>query len=112
MVLRASAEAIGVQVDVRSITDPAIDSLIEGGDSLIGLVDAVLGREEMARTAAAEGIASMLGQEALVDAAGVIATFSMMNRIANATGMPVGRVSLQRGEEFRALTGIDRFRHD
>jgi len=70
MALRASAEAIGVQVDVRSITDPAIDSLLEGGDVLIGLVNAVLGRDEMARTAVAGGIVSMLGQEALVDAAG------------------------------------------
>ena len=112
MMLRASVEAMGARVDVRAITDPAIDPLIEGGIALVGFVDAVLGGDDVARSVTAGAIRSTLGPEALVDAAGVIATFSMMNRIAGATGMPVGRGAIERTEELRRLTGIDRFRHD
>ena len=112
MMLRASVEAIGGEIDVRAITDPTVDSLVEGGDLLIGIVDATLSGDELFRITAADGIKSKLGPEALIDTAGVIATFSMMNRIADATGTPVGRGALQRTEDFRSLTGVDRFRHD
>jgi len=111
MMLRASIEAIGAEVDVRAITDPSVDSLVDGGALLLGFVDAVSGGDELVRGAAAAALASGLGDAALVDAAGAIGTFAMMNRIADATGMPVGRGSLRRSEEFRALTGVDRFRH-
>lgn len=112
MMLRASVEAMGGKVDVRAITDPSVDPLVEGGLALIGFVDAVLGGQETARAISAETIRSTLGPGGLVDAAGVIGTFSMMNRIADATGMPVGRGAIERTEDLRRLTGIDRFRHD
>jgi hypothetical protein len=35
-----------------------------------------------------------------------------MNRIAEGTGMPVGKGSLARTEEWRSLLGLDRYRHD
>jgi len=112
MMLRASIEAIGAEVDVRAITDPEVDSLVEGGDLLIGMVDATLSGDLSVRSRVASGVQAMLGPEALVDAAGVIATFSMMNRIADATGMPVGKGALQRTEDFRASAGIDRFHRE
>jgi len=111
MMLRASIEAIGAEVDVRAIADPSVDSLVDGGALLLGFVDAVSAGEQRVRGTAAAALAAGLGDAALVDAAGAIGTFAMMNRIADATGMPVGKGSLLRSEEFRALTGVDRFRH-
>lgn len=110
--LRASVEAMAGTVDVRAITDPSVDPLIEGGTVLIAFVDAVLADDDLARSRGAEAVRSTLGPEGLVDASGVIATFSMMNRIADATGMPVGRGAIERTEDLRRRTGIDRFRHD
>ena len=110
--LRGSVEAIGGRVDVRAITDPAVDPLIEGGIELVAFTDAVLIGDERDRSDAARAVSDGLGPAALCDAAGVVATFEMMNRIAEATGMPVTRSQIDATTEFRQLTGIDAFRHD
>ncbi len=109
LMLRASAEATDTPLDPRFVTDRTIDPLIPGGVALLDFVDAVLGDGpvEFSRRAVIE----LLGEEGLVDAAGVVANFEMMNRIADGTGMPVGGGSLASTEKFRVLTGIDRFHH-
>jgi hypothetical protein len=52
-----------------------------------------------------------VGEAGLIGAAGVIANFSMMNRIADATGMPTGRGTLARTADVCAALGLDRFMH-
>ncbi len=64
---------------------------------LIGFVDAVLRNDEVAVARAL--LHRALGPDAVVDASGVIANFEMMNRIAEGTGIPVGKGSLERSEE-------------
>ena len=96
-------------LDPRAITDPSIDPLVEGGAPLIGFVDAVLGGGDVDGPRALLG--SALGSDAVVDASGTIANFEMMNRIAEGTGMPVGKGSLARTEEWRSLVGLDQYRH-
>jgi len=108
--LRASSEATDVPLDPRAITDASIDPLTDGGSHLIGFVDAVLVGGDVEGTRAL--LESTLGPDAIVDASGVIANFEMMNRIAEGAGMPVGKGSLARTEEWRSLVGLDRFRHD
>lgn len=78
---------------------------------LLDFVDAVLTGEESARSDARSRVLDSLGPTGLVDACGVIANFEMMNRIADATGMPVGKGTLKRSAEWRGLLGLDRFRH-
>jgi len=109
MALRASAEIGSQSVDLRSVTDRTIDPGIAGGAELVDLVDAVLLRGDAA--AARTAVLDALGSEALVDAAGVIGNFQMMNRVAEGTGMPVGSGSLARTEALRSRLGLDRFRH-
>jgi len=108
--LRASSEVTNAPLDPRAITDPSVDPLLEGGRILIRFVDAVLGSDDPAD--ARSLLAESMGPAAVVDAAGVVANFEMMNRIAEGTGMPVGKGSLARTEEWRALIGLDRYRHD
>jgi hypothetical protein len=107
--LRASSETQGEALDARAITDPSIDPLVEGGRRLIGFVDAVLGGGDVADSRASLGRA--LGSDAVVDASATIANFEMMNRVAEGTGMPVGKGSLARTEEWRSLIGLDRYLH-
>jgi hypothetical protein len=104
-----SAENQGITWDPRSITDPNVDPLLDGGRELVALVDAAHGSDEFALTSALAALRDTLGDEATVDAAGVIGNFNQMNRLADATGMPVGPGSMRRSEELRAATGIERF---
>lgn len=110
--LRASVEATGVQLDPTAITDRSRDPLLPGGEALLDLVDAVLAGDDEARERARRDVRNQLGDDGLVDAAGVIGNFEMMNRVADATGMPVGKGSLARSEEWRARLGLDRYRHE
>ena len=110
MMLRASSEAFGYETDLRAVTNPSVDSGIPYGDLLIRFVDAALIDRDP--TASRASIVDEMGESALVEVAGVIGNFSMMNRIADATGMPVGKGSLARTADVRTLLGLDRFLHE
>lgn len=109
--LRASAEATTTPLDPRAITDRSVDPLLPGGRLLLDLVDAVLLGSALDREVVRPAVLGELGPTGLVDAAAVIANFAMMNRIADATGMPVGKGTLERTAGWRRLIGIDRFNH-
>jgi hypothetical protein len=109
--LRASAEVTTTPLDARAIVDRSFDPLLPHGAALLDFVDAVLIEEDAGLDAARAAVLEALGPTGLVDAAGVIGNFEMMNRIADATGMPVGKGTLKRTAEWRALIGIDRFNH-
>ena len=109
--LRASAEVTTTPLDPRSITDRSVDPLLPDGVVLLDFVDAVLGGDEPGRTRARTVLRDAVGPTGLVDASGVIANFEMMNRIADATGMPVGKGTLKRTSEWRKLIGIDSLNH-
>lgn len=105
-----SANTTGTPVNLEAVTDPEADPLIPGGTELVRFVDAVL-RRPAARAVAADAVVDRLGAGALVGAASVIANFQMMNRVADGTGMPVGRGSRIRNAELIARLGLDRFDH-
>lgn len=109
--LRASAAATSQPLDARAITDPAVDPLLPAGRLLLAFVGAVLGPAAPLGDATRRALLAELGASGLVDAAGVIANFQMMNRIADATGMPVGKGTLKRTREWRELLGLDRYQH-
>ena len=109
--LRASASVISIDLEPRAITDRSLDPLVPHGSVLLDLVDAVLTGTSEHKALARSRVIDAVGQTGLVDAAAVIANFEMMNRIADATGMPVGKGTLRRTAEWRALIDIDRFNH-
>lgn len=110
MMLRESSKIFGYETDLRAVTDPSVASMVPDGNILIEFVDAVLIHEDS--TTQRASIVGQMGEDALVETAGVIGNFSMMNRIADATGMPVGKGSLAQTVDVRELLGLDRFRHD
>lgn len=109
--LRASAEATITPLEPRAITDRSLDPLIPHGAVLLDFVDAVLLETTEERVAQRNRVLDDLGEAALVDASGVIGNFQMMNRIADATGMPVGKGTLKRTAEWRELLDLDKFNH-
>ena len=106
-----SSEINQTPVDIRAITDSSIDPLTPGGVALLRFVDATLARSTVAISAAAEIVSAELGPVALVDAAGVIGNFQMMNRVADGTGMPVGPGSRKRHADLIDQLGLERFDH-
>ena len=109
--LRASAQVTTTPLEPRAITDRSLDPLLPHGMALLDFVDALLMRSEPDLTQAREKLLEDMGPASLVDAAAVVGNFQMMNRIADATGMPVGKGTLKRTKEWRELLGLDRFIH-
>jgi hypothetical protein len=58
---------------------------------------------------ARRSILDIMGAEALVDCAGVIALFEAIDRVADATGQPVETEMVERSAPIRAQLGIDAF---
>ena len=107
-----SAEKTNTPLDLRSVTDRTVDSLLPGGAALLRLVDAVVMRSVGDIAPRANDVNEELGRAGLVDAAGVIGNFQMMNRVADGTGMPVTRGARIRNAEIIDLLGLERFDHE
>jgi hypothetical protein len=106
--LRWSAQTTDVPVDLQAVVDPRIDPLLPAGRELVAFVDSVLAEPE---PSAARALIDAQGEPALVAAASVIANFQMMNIVADATGMPVGKGSRLRNADLIEELGLGRFDH-
>jgi hypothetical protein len=87
--LRASAHTTGQSIDLRAITDRAPDAQLNAASELLGFVTALIGdddRLEEERTL----LDAAAGPHAVVRAAAVAGNFQMMNRLVDATGVPIG----------------------
>lgn len=104
--LRESCLAAGIPVNLAAVTDPTVDPLVPSGSSLIELTEAAIVGTEDEMATARESVLAELGWAAFVDAAAVVATFEMMNRVADATGIAMGRGRLASTAEVRRLAGI------
>lgn len=54
-------------------------------------------------------VVDALGPEALVDSCGVAATFNAIDRVADATGIPIDEKRIAVTADLRDRLGIDRF---
>lgn len=109
--LRASATASGTRVDPRAITDAeAGDGGVAHGRLLTGFAAAVLMGGETELAVVREQVRGILGDAALVDAAAVIANYSALDRVADATGIPLEPDKEAGTVQLRAELGIDGFR--
>ena len=107
--LRAGAQAFEYPVDIRAIADPSIDIGVPGGGALMALVDAVMGVSDESPDAARQRIVDELDEPSLFDAATVYGNFEMMNRVAEATGIPIPQQAIDRERETVEALGLDRF---
>ena len=106
--LRASAASFTYPLDIEAVRDPSIPSGVPGGNLLLRFVDALLVGIEPAEHAR-ELIVNDLGPEALVDAASVFGNFSMMNRIAEGSGIPIAAAAVERERALIDTLGLAGF---
>ncbi len=88
--LRVSSEFKGEKVDLRSVTKGSdVQSGVPCQDELIKFAEVALGDDDEEITRAREALRVKMGDAAAVDAAGVIANFQRMVRIADGAGIPL-----------------------
>ena len=86
------------------------DSGIPDGGILMEYAEAVLGDDAQRLNIARKTVIATLGEKACIDAAGVVATFNAIDRVADATGIPLEDWKLESSEDFREDLGIEKFR--
>lgn len=106
--LRASIEQTGADYNLNGVIGDGDGGIPDGG-LLIEFAEAVLGADGARLDRARGTLLEALGPAALVDAAGVVATFNAIDRVADSTGTPIDEERIERTAEMRAQLGIDRF---
>lgn len=96
-------------LDLSAVADATKDSGVAHGTLLIRFAEAVLGDDEVELDAVRHDVFAALGPQALVDAAGIVATFMQMVRIADATGIAVVGPMLDKSHDFRHELGLHHF---
>jgi hypothetical protein len=108
--LRASGQFTGDDYDLDGISSGDVADIgIPHAQLLMGYAEAVVGGDEARRRELGEAIVAALGEEGLVDAAGVIGTFNAIVRVADACGIPLEAEKEQATREMRARLGVDDF---
>ena len=106
--LRVSSETAGLEANLDSVVEgEQVDSKLPGGDALLQFAEVALGDDAEAIGAARQRVSAALGEAATVDAAGVIANFQRMVRIADATGIPLDEPMAVMSQQIRKKLGID-----
>ncbi len=82
---------------------------VVGGAELVAFVEATAGSDDESLAAARRAALDVLGDEVVVDAAGVIGVFEMMNRLANGTGTPLDDDLVAPTENVVADLDLERF---
>jgi hypothetical protein len=85
------------------------DGGIPRGGLLVDFAEAVLGGDDKHLARARATLTEALGTDALVDAAAVVANFNAIDRIADATGIPLDPERVELTADLRAELGIDAF---
>lgn len=84
-------------------TVPQADLLLDYADAFVsGDAELLAGRRNT--------LARHMGGEATVDAAGIVAIFTAVVRIADATGIPLEDFKVEASVDIRAELGIDAYR--
>ena len=109
MLLRASGEKRGAHVDPRAVTTPGVESGVEHGALLLEFSNAVMGDDPARLARARETLRATLGDAGFHETAATAANFNQMDRIADATGIPLDAASRAPMTELGRLIGSDRF---
>jgi hypothetical protein len=107
--LRESRQAKGESSDLTLLIGASGDGNIPQGDLLVAFADAVLGEGDRRLEEVQSALRTTMGDAAFVDAAAVAATFNAIDRIADATGIPIEDANAEPTAELRATLGLNAF---
>ena len=79
------------------------------GRLLVKFAEAVLGESDSALSRARSALVTALGRAGLADAAAVVGLFNAIDRVADATGIPLEDEKAAASADFRAALGVDWF---
>ena len=85
------------------------DGGVKHGDRLVAFTEAVLGDDETALERERRTVRTLLAPEAFVDLAAVIGSFNVVDRIADATGIPLDEPLAATTGDIRDELGLGRF---
>jgi hypothetical protein len=110
LLLRASGVTHNRAYDLKTVTGAVQDDGgIPYGRLLVAFAEAVLGGDEEALARARAALSGAISLAGLADAAGVVGLFNAIDRVADATGIPLEAEKLEASADFRAALGVDRF---
>jgi AhpD family alkylhydroperoxidase len=89
--LRTCGLATGETYNIDMARGAPGDGNIPHGGLLVAFTDAVMGENEESISSIRSELRMKMGDAALVDAAGVLAAFNSVNRVANSIGLRTGR---------------------
>ena len=108
MLLRASSQAVGAEVDLSAAVEDAADGGVEDGAVLTAFAEAVV-RAADDLDAARAGALETLGPAKFVEAAATIGIFNGHVRVADSTGIPSDAMMLERTADVRGPLGVNRW---
>jgi hypothetical protein len=106
--LRASGNHAGTDYDLSAIHGEGDGGILHGA-LLTEFAEAVLGTDDTALNNIRSRLVDAIGKDGLVDTAGICASFNAIDRIADATGIPLEDEKAAMTEDFRADLGINEF---
>jgi hypothetical protein len=110
LLLRASGRTHDKKYDLEAVTGAACDGGgVEHGRQLVAFAEAVLGENDSALLRARDALVAELGSAGLVDAAGVVGLFNAIDRVADATGIPLEPEKAAASADFRTALDLNRF---
>ena len=111
MLLRASSELTGNEVDLSAITDgkAAATSGVPHADALVALAEAVVTGDDEALASSRADVIAKVGPEGFVDACAVVGNFQRMVRVADSTGIPLDAPLELLTGDMRVELGIGAF---
>jgi hypothetical protein len=110
LLLRASGLTHNRAYDLNAVTGAApSDGGVPDGRLLVAFAEAVIGEDDEALARARAALSEAIGPAGLVDAAAVVGLFNAIDRIADATGIPLEAEKAEASVDFRAALGIDGF---
>ena len=112
--LRASTQVSGEAVNLNGIVEGnEVQTGLRGGEALIRFAEASVGDSVDDKAddirVAREAVKDELGENSMVDAAGVIANFQRMVRIADGTGIPLDTPVAMMTSSIREDLGINEY---
>ena len=100
----------GTVVDLAAVNGGvASDAGVEHGARLLAFTEAVMGDDDAALARERAAVRAVLSPERFVDVAAIIGAFNVVDRIADATGIPLDPMLAAMGGDLRRDLNLARF---
>jgi len=104
-----SGQSEGTEFDIRNVTGSGDDGGVAHGARLVAFTDAVMANDADAITATRAALRDVIDDAAFVDTCAIIGAFNVVDRIADAIGIPLDDTLLAMSGEVRAELGLGTF---